>query len=59
MVIKKTRTRICGMFNNKYPNCRISRSIVSRIENKYLKFGSIQDIPMSDTNLSIGDEKNW
>ncbi|KAJ8933498.1 hypothetical protein NQ318_000315 [Aromia moschata] len=44
----RTQKQICEILNTKYPNRRISQSMVSRIENKFREFGNVTDIPKSD-----------
>ncbi|KAJ8956915.1 hypothetical protein NQ318_014333 [Aromia moschata] len=45
----KTRTQkqVCEIINTKYPDRRISQSMVSRMENKSREFGNVPDNPKS------------
>ncbi|KAJ8957726.1 hypothetical protein NQ318_017624 [Aromia moschata] len=45
------------IFNNKYPDRRISQSTVSRIENKFREFGNVTDIPTSGRKRILDDEQ--
>ncbi|KAJ8950460.1 hypothetical protein NQ318_010338 [Aromia moschata] len=55
----KTRTQkqVCEIFNIKYPDCHISQSTVSRIENKLREFGNVTDIPKSGRKRILDDEQ--
>lgn len=42
----RTQAEVCEVFNNKYPEQEpITRSTVSKIENKFLQFGHVKDRP--------------
>ncbi|KAJ8962483.1 hypothetical protein NQ318_000871 [Aromia moschata] len=55
----KTRTQkqVWEIFNTKYPDQRISQSMVSRIENKFREFGNVTDIPKSGRKRILDDEQ--
>jgi hypothetical protein len=53
----RTQQEVCAMFNNKYPEQPISRSTVSKIEKKFIEFGTVQDLPKSGRPVLNEDSK--
>ncbi|KAJ8963230.1 hypothetical protein NQ318_018696 [Aromia moschata] len=55
----KTRTQkqVCEIFHTTYPDRRISQSTINRVENKFLEFGNVTDIPKSGRKRILDDEQ--